>query len=195
MNRSSGQTNIHRLAAIGMMSAVAFVSNYLSIPIGDIARVHFGNIFCVLAGLLLGPVSGGLSGGLGAFFYDLTNPLYADEAVVTFAMKFVIGFLAGTISRIGGRRGESMAFNLMGAATGSAAYVLLYLGKNFIKEYYLLRNPMETVMTKLAIKAGTSVLNAGIAVAVAVLLAPVLIQAFKRAGLYERLFAPPAAGK
>lgn len=182
------RTSTYRLAAIGLMSAVAFVSNYFSIPIGDISRIHFGNVFCVLSGLLLGPVAGGLSGGIGAFFYDLTNPLYADEAVITFALKFVIGFFAGLIAHGGGHRGENHLRNIVGAFTGSALYVALYLLKNFVKEYYFLRNPIETVLTKLAVRAGSSLVNAAIAVAVAVLLAPVFLQAVKRSGIYPKLF-------
>ncbi len=78
--------NIYRLCAIGVLSAMVFVANFFSIPLPFEARVHFGNVFCVLSGLLLGPVSGGLCAGLGGFFYDLTNPIYAAGAPVTFLM-------------------------------------------------------------------------------------------------------------
>ena len=49
------------VAFIGMMSAIVFVSNYISFTIplaigGDITRVHVANAFCLLAGLSLGPV-------------------------------------------------------------------------------------------------------------------------------------------
>jgi uncharacterized membrane protein len=180
--------SIYRLAAIGMMSAVAFVSNYLSIPIGDVSRIHFGNVFCVLSGLLLGPVGGGLSAGIGAFFYDLTNPLYADEALITFAMKFVLGFLAGFVAHSKGRRANLFGWNLIGAVTGSAAYVVMYLAKNFVKDYYFLRTPMQAVLIKLATRAGASVTNALIAVAVSMALLPMLKGAMKQAGIYDRLF-------
>ena len=96
--------NIYRLCAIGVLSAMVFVANFFSIPLPFEARVHFGNVFCVLSGLLLGPVSGGLCAGLGGFFCDLTNPIYAAGAPVTFLMKFVIGFVAGAIAFRGGRR-------------------------------------------------------------------------------------------
>lgn len=186
--QSKPKTNSYQLAAIGLMTAVAFVSNYLSIPIGDISRIHFGNVFCVLSGLLLGPVSGGLCAGLGAFFYDLTNPLYASGAPITFVLKFVIGFLAGLMAHSGGCRGENHLRNAIGAVLGSGAYVALYLGKGFIEEYFLLRNPMETVMTKLAVKAVSSATNAAIAVVVALILCPLMLAAMKQSGIYSRLF-------
>ncbi|MEG1774334.1 MAG: ECF transporter S component, partial [Oscillospiraceae bacterium] len=182
------QNKTHWLAVVGLMSAVAFISNYLSLPLGDVSRVHFGNVFCVLSGILLGPLPGGLCAGIGAFFYDLTNPLYADEALITFCLKFVIGFLAGAIAHSGGHRGDSFSRNLTGALTGSAAYVALYLAKSFIKDFYLMRNPIETVLTKLLIKAGSSLTNAAIAVAVAMLLAPIFIKAMRQAGIYDRLY-------
>ena len=107
MQQSNKAFNTYNLAAIGLMAAVEFVSNYFSIPLGDVSRIHLGNVFCVLAGLMLGPVRGGLCAGLGAFFYDLTNPLYVSGAPLTFCFKFVIGFFAGLFAHSKGRAGEN----------------------------------------------------------------------------------------
>jgi len=178
----------YRLAAIGLMTAVAFISNFLSIPIGDISRIHFGNVFCVLSGILLGPAGGGLAAGLGAFFYDLTNPLYASGAPVTFLTKFALGAVTGLLAHSGRRGGEHPVWNLAGAVAGSLTYVVLYLSKNFISEYFLLRNPIETVAVKLMTKGISSLTNAAIAVVAAMALAPVFLTAMKRAGIYEKLY-------
>lgn len=182
------KTKSYRIAAVGVLSAMVFAANFISIPIGDISRIHFGNVFCVLSGLLLGPLSGGLCAGFGGFFYDFFNPIYAAEAPVTFCMKFVIGFIAGGIAFSGKSRGESNVKNVIGAVLGSLGYVALYLLKNFIKEYYLLRNPIETVITKLAIKGSSSLINGLIAVAVALVLLPVFKKAMKTSGIYDKLF-------
>ena len=176
------------MAAVGVLSAMVFAANFLSIPIGDIGRIHFGNVFCVLSGLLLGAVPGGLCAGFGGFFYDLFNPLYAAEAPITFCLKFVIGFFSGAVAFSGNRRGENRAFNILGAVLGSTAYVIAYLLKNFINEYYLLRNPIETVYTKLAIKGASSVTNAIIAVIVAVIMLPAFKSAMKASHISEKLF-------
>lgn len=186
MNRSSNA--IYRIAAIGVLTAMVFTANFLSVPIGDITRIHFGNVFCVLSGLLLGPVSGGLCAGLGGFFYDLFNPLYAAEAPITFCMKFVLGFLVGAISHSGKSSGENRTKNIIGAVVGSLGYVLVYLLKNFIYEYYLIRNPIETVLTKLTIKGTTSVVNGMTAVVVAMVLLPVFLKAMKSSGIYAKLY-------
>ena len=74
------QKSINKLTALGMMTALVFVSNYLRItmPIAIGGRTSFtlANIMCCLSGLLLGPV-GGLASGLGSALYDLTNPAFA----------------------------------------------------------------------------------------------------------------------
>ncbi len=187
--RSKSSNSIYRLSAIGLMTAFAFVSNYFSIQLGDVARIHFGNIFCVLSGLLLGPI-GGLCAGLGAFFYDLTNPLYSSEAWLTFILKFFIGFLAGIISHTKEIHGENHVRNIIGSIVGSVTYVFLYLAKSFIKERYFLGSPMGTVWSKLAIKAPTSLLNAIIAVVFALILCPIFIRAMKSAHIWEKLYPP-----
>lgn len=186
MNRSSN--TIYRIAAIGVLTAMVFTANFLSIPIGDVSRIHFGNVFCVLSGLLLGAIPGGLCAGLGGFFYDLFNPLYAAEAPITFVIKFVLGFLVGAIAHSGKSFGQSHVKNIIGAVVGSVGYVVVYLFKNFIYEYYMLRNPIETVTAKLAIKGTSSLVNGMIAVVVALILLPVFGKAMKASGIYEKLF-------
>ena len=92
------QKSINKLTALGMMTALVFVSNYLRItmPIAIGGRTSFtlANIMCCLSGLLLGPV-GGLASGLGSALYDLTNPAFAAECWITFITKGVMGMVAG----------------------------------------------------------------------------------------------------
>lgn len=62
------QTKIYKISAVGIFAALVFVSNYLSVPvpvaIGDVSRIHLGNIFCLLSGFVLGPIGGGLAAGI-----------------------------------------------------------------------------------------------------------------------------------
>lgn len=55
--------HLYRIVAVALLGALVFVSSMLSVPIpvaiGDITRIHLGNIFCLLSGFLLGPVGGG----------------------------------------------------------------------------------------------------------------------------------------
>ena len=179
---------IYRISAVGVLTALVFAANFLSIPIGDISRIHFGNVFCVLSGFLLGPAAGGLSAGLGGFFYDLFNPLYAAEAPITFGLKFVLGYLSGAIAHSGNSYGQNRTKNVIGAVVGSGSYILLYLLKNFINEFYFLRNPIETVVAKLIIKGTSSTVNAITAIIVAMVLLPVFTKAMKASGISEKFF-------
>ena len=64
------RTKIYRIAAIGVFAALTFAGNKIEVPIpvaiGDISRIHFGNIVCLLSGFVLGPIGGGLAAGRGA---------------------------------------------------------------------------------------------------------------------------------
>ncbi len=183
--RHPAAPSTRRLTLVGVMAAFCFLSNYLSIPIGDISRIHFGNVFCVLSGLLLGPVAGGLCGGIGAFFYDLTNPLYAAGAPITFLFKFALSAVAGLVARAGGAKAERFWQNCLAAVAGSLTYVVLYLGKSFVTEAWFLRNPMETVLVKLGTKAVSSLTNAALAVVFAMVLLPVFRKAMRAARFSE----------
>ena len=99
----------------------------------------------------------------------------------------MLGFVAGFIAHGFGRNGESRLFNAVGAVAGSLSYVVVYLLKNFINEYYILRNPIETVVTKLVIKGSSSVVNGITAVIVALILLPAFKKAMKASGISEKL--------
>ena len=51
------------LAVTGLMGALVFVATYffkIEIPVGgDRTMIGFANVFCILSGMLLGPVYGG----------------------------------------------------------------------------------------------------------------------------------------
>lgn len=180
-----------RLAAFGVMSALVFVSSWMQIPIGEVTRIHLGNGFCALTGLLFGPAIGGLASGVGSMLFDFTNPLYIAESWVTFILKFFIGFLAGWISHAGAaEKGFSRARDILGAAAGAAAYVALYLGKTLVVKLLLERQALGAVQVQLVTKLAASSINAVAAVIVSVLLASALRPALARAGLFGSLTAP-----
>ena len=184
----------YTLSAIGVMTAVSFISNFISIPIGTLTRIHMGNVFCSLSGILLGPFYGGLAGGLGAFFYDFTNPLYVAEAPITLFNKFFIGFLAGLISHRGGHYGEKASLNFVGALAGNLAYTALFYLKNFISEYFLLHLEMNTIMANLMVRLTTSALQIPLTLIVTMLLAPIFLKAIQKAGIHRKLFPEHAGG-
>ncbi len=181
MEKTSKRFSVKQLAITGLLSALVFVFSWLQIPIGDTARIHLGNVFCALSGLLFGPLTGGLASGFGSMLFDFTNPAYIAECWVTFLTKFFIGFLAGLIAR----RGEtsSIGRDAVGAAIGSLTYVVLYLMKTFVKKYWIEGQALGAVQTALVAKGVTSVINAVLAVVVSVLLARAVRPALKKAGI------------
>lgn len=175
------------LVSVGMMAALVFVGNYLQfkipVAIGDVTRVHLGNSMCLLAGLLFGPLAGGLASGIGAALFDLLDPVYITSAPFTFLFKFAMGFLAGLIARgalsMDGK--GRIAKLIAGAVTGQIAYIILYLAKSFV-ELILLGNPAGTAFVAILPKVATSSINALAAIVISVPLSIALYQALKRTG-------------
>ena len=66
MQTTKRTVNIRTLVLIGVLSAMVFVLSMVSWQIGEVSRIHFGNIMCLLAGVLFGPLVGGVAAGLGS---------------------------------------------------------------------------------------------------------------------------------
>ena len=93
---------IQKLALTAVMAALCYVSfTFLQIkiptPAGFIS-FHLGNVFCVLAALLIDGVSGGIAGAIGMGIGDLLDPAYVITAPKTIFLKFFIGFITGTVA-------------------------------------------------------------------------------------------------
>lgn len=180
------QWSVVTLCLIGLMAALCFVSNYIQIPIptpmGN-TRVHFGNVFCLLSGYLLGGIGGGLAAGLGNFLYDLTDPRFIASAPFTFLFKFAMAYVCAVLAHGFGGRAKRIVQNIAAGAAGALTYVLLYLGKNFVEYRFLQGMELQAVLVDVAAKAPVSLFNALVAVAVAVPLTCVLQKALKASGL------------
>lgn len=95
------QENIKRLAMAGLMAALCYIGFAvfkIDIPVGPgKTAFHFGNVFCVLAALLLGGFWGGLAGAIGMTIGDLTTA-YVTSAPKTFLLKLCIGLIVGLVA-------------------------------------------------------------------------------------------------
>lgn len=176
--------SIGEICLIGLMAAAVYVASaFIQIPIPtaiDNTRIHMGNVMCLLSGLLLGPVWGGMAAGIGSMFFDLTNPAYVTSAPFTFVFKFLMAWICGRIAL--GRDGSSVSFkrSLIGGILGNGTYVILYLAKGAIENGLFLHMPMEAIIASSIEKGIVSVANAIIAVAVAVPLSMVMRPAVTR---------------
>ena len=92
-----------KLVYVALFTALVYIfSRFFQIPVvtpfGQ-TRFHLGNVFCLLAGILMGPGFGGLAAGLGSALFDLFDPVYFTSAPITFVTKFALAFVAGAIYR------------------------------------------------------------------------------------------------
>ena len=179
--------NIRQVAFVGIMAALVYVTSaYLQINIPTAigsTRLHMGNVMCLLSGLLLGPFHGGLAAGIGSVFFDLTNPLYIASAPFTFAFKFIMAWLCGIIAHKCGK--EMLWKTILAAVAGAVTYVILYLGKSLIEDYFVLGLPLEAVVLTVTQKGLVSTVNGMIAAAASVPLYLTLGSLLKKANLIK----------
>ncbi len=180
------QNKTKQIVTIALMAALVFTTTkFFSIPIpvgAGKTALHLGNVMCLLSGLLFGPLVGGLSAGIGSMIVDLTDPLWAPEFWVTFIMKFAMGFIAGLIMKMGA---ETKIKTSIAAITGALTYFILYIGKTYITQQFILATPWETTLAVLITKGSTSLTNALIAMVASVILYYVMKPALQKANLLK----------
>lgn len=187
--------SLYRMILIGLMAAMVFVvTTFIKIdiptPTGK-TMIKLGNAVCVLSGLLLGGVGGGLASGIGSMFYDLLDPAYAPEFWITFIRFFLTGMIAGLISHAAGRKGRDFRFNLIGAIAAAAFSYLFYVSQSSLVLMAAAGDFSIAQLGKALIanapKLLTGAVNAVTAVVVSVLLIKPLVAGLGRAGLLTKL--------
>lgn len=187
------KTGIRSLSVLGLMAALVFSSNYIQFmiptPLGT-TRIHIANGICLLGALLFGGVKGGMAAGIGSFFYDLTFPEYVATSWVTFIMKFLMALICGLLVYAGNNRSGDAPVHILrrviGSIAGALSYVAMYVAKQFIEQCLLLGVSFEAVaLNVLTTKLPASLLNAALAVPIAVMLHSVLRPALQKAKLSE----------
>lgn len=158
------------LALAGLMAALVFVATmFFKVEIvvaGEKTMVGFANVFCILSGLLLGPLYGGLAAGIGSALFDLLGG-WASSAPVTLVTKFAMAFLCGLIAWGGDKSGKKLSRVVAGAVSGSLFYCILYLGDSYLREI-LVGDAPGTAQLVLATKLGATLTNAVLADVIAV---------------------------
>ena len=170
------RSTIYHIAFVGVMAALVFVSNYISVPVAS-SRLHVANAVCLLAGMLFGGVKGGLAAAIGSALFDLTFPAYVAEAWITFINKGAMALVAGLIVRSVPE--PSRLRLILGGAAGAALYIALYLLKSYFQIRYVTPVPVETIGPLLLEKLAASSVNGIFAVIVAPLLYTVLAPGIK----------------
>lgn len=176
---------IARMVTAALFCALVFVSNLLSVPIptpfGN-TRLHLGNVFCLLSGIMLGPLRGGAAAGIGSMLYDFTNPIFVASAPTTLINKFAMAFVCGIItSRVKAK--NQFFIRTLGATAGAVTYIVLYLSKSYIEGRWFKLLTHDAAITDLLVKLPVSAINGLLAVVVSVPLALALGRAARNTGV------------
>lgn len=190
------KTNINRLAQTGLLAALCYIGFAFfkfDIPVGpEKTAFHFGNVFCVLAALLLGGYWGGLAGAIGMTIGDLTTS-YVTSAPKTFFLKLCIGLIVGFVAhKIFKLSKEHSAKYVTGVTILASACGMIFnivadpLVGYFYKTYLLgIPQNISAALAKMA--ALTTSVNAVVAVIAASAFYIALRPALKKSNLFVQL--------
>ena len=92
---------LNKIIVIALFSALCCAATFIQIrmPAGDF--VHLGNFVMIISALLLGGIAGGLTGSLGMGLYDIIFYTQKPSTIIrTIALKFLIGFIVGSVFRL-----------------------------------------------------------------------------------------------
>ncbi len=187
------QENIKRLAMAGLMAALCYIGFAvfkIDIPVGPgKTAFHFGNVFCVLAALLLGGFWGGLAGAIGMTIGDLTTA-YVTSAPKTFLLKLCIGLIVGlvahTVFKISRTHSKKYitGVTILACVCGMGFNMVADPLVGYFYKMYLLGIPQELSATLAKMATVTTAVNAVVAVIAASIFYLALRPALRKANLF-----------
>lgn len=189
---ASKKVDIKKLAQAGLLAALCYIGFTffkIDIPVGtEKTAFHFGNVFCVVAALLLGGYWGGLAGAIGMTIGDLTTS-YVTSAPKTFFLKMMIGLIVGLVAHKIFKLNESHSpayvtkVTILASVCGMGFNIIADPVTGYFYKTYLLGVPQNLAATLAKISAVTTSVNAVVAVIVASVFYLALRPALKKAGL------------
>lgn len=192
----SQKADVKKLAQAGLLAALCYIGFAffkIDIPVGpEKTAFHLGNVFCVLAALLLGGYWGGLAGAIGMTIADLTTA-YVTSAPKTFLLKLCIGLIVGLVAhKIFHLSKEHSAkyvtgVTILASACGMAFNVVADPLVGYFYKMYLLGVPQDISKALAKISTLTTGVNAIVAVICASVFYLALRPALKKAGLFHEL--------
>ncbi len=196
------KADIKRLAQAGLLAALCYIGFAvfkIDIPVGpEKTAFHFGNVFCVLAALLLGGYWGGLAGAVGMTIGDLTTS-YVTSAPKTFLLKLCIGLIVGLVAHniFKLSRDHSPKYvtgvTILACACGMGFNIIADPLAGYLYKTYLLGVPQDISSALAKIATVTTAVNAVVAVIAASVFYFALRPALRKANLFVSV--SPAASK
>lgn len=196
LGTAAGTLDVKKLAQAGLLAALCYIGFAffkIDIPVGpEKTAFHFGNVFCVLAALLLGGFWGGLAGAVGMTIGDLTTA-YVTSAPKTFLLKLCIGLIVGLVahgifklSRTHSKKyvtGVTILASVCGMGFNIVADPLV----GYFYKMYLLGVPQELSAALAKVATLTTTVNAVVAVIAASIFYLALRPALRKAGLFVQV--------
>ena len=190
----SQKADVKKLAQAGLLAALCYIGFAffkIDIPVGpEKTAFHLGNVFCVLAALLLGGYWGGLAGAIGMTIADLTTA-YVTSAPKTFLLKLCIGLIVGLVAHkiFHLSKEHSVKYvtgvTILASACGMAFNVVADPLVGYFYKMYLLGVPQDISKALAKISTVTTGVNAIVAVICASVFYLALRPALKKAGLFH----------
>lgn len=189
-NNSSTTRKVIFAALMAALCYIGFSYFRIDIPVGtEKTAFHLGNVFCVLAALLIGGFWGGMSGAVGMTIADLTTG-YVTSAPKTFLLKLCIGlvtgFIAHKILHISSEDDHKLpppVATVLSCMAGMAFNVIADPVVGYFYKMYILGVPQEAATIWAKMGAVTTLVNAIVAVVVATVFYLALRPALKRSNL------------
>lgn len=169
-----------RIVYTALMAALVYVATMIAFPLLG-SKVRLANSVSLLGSLLLGPVLGGLSSGLGSLIYDIQTG-YGMESIITFVSKFIMAWVCGMIAFSGGHKADDHRRNVIACTLGAWTYVALYMLKTYIFQRFVYGYPFNAVWATMMSKFPASAINAVAAMVIAPILYAAICPALKSAG-------------
>lgn len=189
-------STVMKIAQTALFAALCYVIfTYLQIKIpmpgGDATSIHLGNVFCVLAALLLGGWYGGLAGAIGMGIADVMDPIYITGAPKTFILKLCIGLITGLVAHKIAKINEStdkkyiFKWSLLASVAGLAFNVIADPIVGYFYKQYILGQPQQMAEVLAKWSAAATFVNAILSTIVVVIIYNALRPALAKSGMLE----------
>ena len=181
------KVNAVSLSFAAMMAAMVYVVTLFRFPLLG-SKVHLANAVCLLSGLLLGPVWGGVAAGLGSALYDaLAGGYDLANVLITFVSKFAMAWVCGWLFHREKGLKHPLWRLVVPCVIGALTYVALYMLKTLVFQLFVYGYPMETAWVTMLSKLVPSLINAAAAMVAAPVFYQAVMPALRGVGVLQKI--------
>ena len=170
----------------------AFIRFTIPTPLGY-TSFHLGNVFCLLASLLLGGTIGGVAGAIGMGIGDMLDPLYIAIAPKTIILKMIMGLVCGLFAhkllKIDEYEGKRQIIRVaLSSLSGALINVILEPTFGYFYYRYVLNAPEKALSALLSFNLLSTSINAILAIILSTILYIAISKRFKNSMFLKNLY-------